>query len=162
MKPLTEKQVARVIECAMKFVQARIDGKDSVTIGKVTHKPNEVGMCSRFVRESVQAGTGRAESDTGGVFGATATETARLLRAAGFSIGATSNILPGDIVYRSGGPGHVAIYVGDYYGDGRELFAENTSAWRGYPSRPGTKITRRGVEKGQFGYWREVFRLGGD
>lgn len=158
-RPLTQKQVEKMLVVARKFVDASIDGLDSVTVGKVTHEPKEGGMCSRFIREVYQAATGRPAA---GMFGNPATQTARLLRAAGFSIGDTSDLKPGDILYRSGGPGHVALYMGtkEPGHEGVEIIAENTSVGsRGFPRRPGTKYTRRGTGKGEFGSWREVFRL---
>jgi cell wall-associated NlpC family hydrolase len=164
MRPLTQKQIERAVQIAQKFVQASIDGKASVTVGQVTHVPTETGMCARFVREVIQAATGRPESDTAGVFGANANETAKLLRAAGFSVGDTSDLQPGDLVYRPAGkPGHIAMYIGTGVPGhiGEDIFAENTSAGnRGIPRRPGTKYTPRGpISQGGFGTWKEVFRL---
>jgi cell wall-associated NlpC family hydrolase len=158
----TPKQVAKIVAVAVKFVEASIAGKCIVTIGQVTHRPLTGGMCSRFVRQSVEAGLGKAEHALDNLFGATANETARKLREVGYSIGDTSDLRPGDIVYRSGGPGHVAMYLGTQVPghEGVELFAENTSvATRGFPARAGTKYTWRGTGALDFGCWQKVFRL---
>jgi cell wall-associated NlpC family hydrolase len=163
VRPLTLKQIERVVAAARKFVDGRIAGKDTITIGKVTHEPNVGGRCSQFCRESFQAGTGRPESDTAGLFGGSAKETARLMRGEGFSVGNTSDLQPGDFLYRGNGPyGHIAMYVGtDVPGhEGVHIIAENTSSGtRGVPRAPGTKYTRRGTGEGEFGRWSEVFRL---
>ncbi|NMC35319.1 MAG: hypothetical protein GYA36_23105 [Veillonellaceae bacterium] len=65
----------------------------------------------------------------------------------------------GDILGHTGGKfGHIALYVGDYYDDGRHLVAENTSATRGFPEKPGTKITRLATVL-SLGYRYRAYRL---
>ena len=160
----TEKQVERIVLAARRFVAASLAGEQSVTVGRVTHNPLLGGRCSQFCRECFQAGTNRGEDDTAGLFGATANETARLMRDAGYSIGDTSGLHPGDFLWRPGGQyGHIAIYMGTNEPGhvGQKIIAENTSvAARGVPRRAGTKYTRRGPrEQGGFGSWSEVFRL---
>ena len=162
-KWLTEQQVGKIVEAARTFVEGARAGKRSVKIGKVTHAPQEVGMCARFVRECVEAGTGLAEyawlePDPGN-----ARQMAAQLRERGYSRGNTSDLRPGDILYRGTGThGHIALYVGALAAllGALELIAENTSASdRGFPRRAGTKYTPRGVGDGKFGEWEEVFRL---
>lgn len=160
----TKNQVAKIIKAAQKFVDASLRGETSVTVGKVTHRPRETGMCARFVRECVEAGLGLAEYAWLDPDPATANEMAAQLRARGYSIGDTVYPLPGDILWRPAGAyGHIALYVGtDVPGHERVcIIAENTSSGkRGIPQRAGTKYTRRGtIAEGCFGEWREVFRL---
>lgn len=157
----TPNQVAKIVKAACRFVEGSIAGK-STTIGKVTHNPQPGGMCARFVRESVEAGLGLAEFKWLEPDPANAREMAAQLRERGYSLGDTSDIRPGDILYRpSGKPGHIALYVG-HTAPGHEimdLIAENTSVKRGFPHRSGTKYTWRGSGEGEFGRFTEVFRL---
>jgi len=160
----TQKQVEKIVKAAETFVDASLLGKDSVTVGKVTHRPRETGMCARFVRESVEAGLGLAEYAWLDPDPVSANEMAAQLRERGYSIGDTINLRPGDIVWRPGGAfGHIALYLGDNVPghEGVGIIAENTSSHkRGVPRRAGTKYTRRGpAADGRFGEWREVFRL---
>ncbi len=161
----TQNQVNKIVAAARKFVDASLAGQDSVTVGKVTHEPKRGGRCSQFCREATEAGFGLKEHALDGkLFGATARKTAALLRLAGYSLGDTSDLRPGDFLYRpSGQYGHIFMYMGrDVPGhDGQYIFAENTSvSGRGIPSRPGTKYTRRGsAADGAIGKWTEVFRL---
>lgn len=48
---------------------------------------------------------------------------------------------PGDILGFAGNPGHIVLYLGREYDPRKELVAENTSATRGFPRLPGTKVT---------------------
>lgn len=161
----TPKQRDKWVAAARKFVDGSIAGEKFVTIGKVTHEPRVSGRCSQFCRESVEAGLGLSEHSLDGIlFGSSANVTAANMRIAGYSLGDTSDLQPGDFIYRPAGEfGHIAMYIGtDVPGHiGQHLFAENTSSHeRGVPRRAGTKYTARGliVNRG-IGSWTEVFRL---
>ena len=162
MRWYSQDQVDRIIAAARTFVEASIAGKGSVTVDKVTHEPKIGGRCAQFVREVCEAGLNLVEGGCPWKAGS-ANEMAGHLRSLGYSVGDTGALRPGDILWRPGGPyGHIAMYVGtDVPGhEGIEIIAENTSVRdRGVPRRPGTKYTRRGMYEGEFGRWREVFRL---
>lgn len=137
----TAEQVRKIVETAMQVVEARQAGKDSLAIGRVTFDLNERGACNRFVREVHEAAFGKREQ-TWEWRRYYAKQTLDALQAAGYRVTDGSR-KPGDIIgHRAGSAGHIAIYVGDYYGDKRQLVAENSSAERGDPAAPGTKITR--------------------
>jgi len=159
----TQNRVNKIVAAARKFVAGSLAGKDGVTVGKVMHRPQPGGMCARFVRQSVEGGLGLAEFAWLDPDPANAREMAAQLKARGYSLGDTSDLKPGDILYRpSGTPGHIAIYMGTQEPghEGVQIIAENTSSGkRGVPRRPGTKYTRRGTGEGEFGRFTEVFRL---
>jgi hypothetical protein len=158
IKRYTEKQMGRIVAAAIAFCEAAVRGDKSIKVG---HKPLPGGLCAQYVREAYTAGLGLAEGDWP-FAGDNANGTAANLRAAGYSIGDTGKVIPGDILWRpSGKPGHVAIYLGTVPGHTHLLIGENTSSkTRGYPLRAGTKFTRRGAGTDEFGTWEEVFRLG--
>jgi len=143
-----------VVQRAMMAVQARQAGKHSCKIGSQTFDLDKGGYCNRFIRQVFETTLGLAAKDWR--FGAgTARETLDKLE--DYRIEAKpSKLQPGDIIgwYDGSGPyGHIALYVGDYYGDGRKLVAENTSAKRGFPNAPGTKITQlRNMRSGWTAY----------
>jgi hypothetical protein len=163
IKRYTEKQMGKIVAAAIAFCEAAVRGDKSIKIGKVTHTPLPGGRCAQYCREAFEAGLG-LEEYTWQYGAADANAMAFKLRDAGYSIGDTGKVLPGDILWRpSGKPGHVAIYLGEVPGhDGKLLIGENTSSnTRGYPRRAGTKFTRRGAGTDEWGTWAEVFRLGG-
>lgn len=135
-----------VVKRAMSAVHARQAGKHTYKVGGQVFDLDKGGYCNRFVRQVFETTLGLKAFDWR--FGAaTARETLDKLDLANCAVidDKPSNLQPGDIIGwydGSGVYGHIAIYVGDYYGDGRKLVAENTSAKRGDPNPPGTKITQ--------------------
>jgi cell wall-associated NlpC family hydrolase len=135
-----------VVKRAMSAVHARQAGKHTYKVGGQVFDLDKGGYCNRFVRQVFETTLGLKAFDWR--FGAaTARETLDKLDLANCAVidDKPSNLQPGDIIGwydGSGVYGHIAIYVGDYYGDGRKLVAENTSATRGAPNPPGTKITQ--------------------
>lgn len=148
----------KVIDRAMAAVQARQEGKSTYRAGGQVFELNIGGYCNRFVRQVFETvlGLGAFEWRFGAQW---ARKTLDKLDSAQMAVhDATPAVLqPGDIIgwYEGSGPyGHIAIFVGDVYGDGRkDLVAENTSAKRGDPNPPGTKITRlRNMRSGWVAY----------
>ena len=135
-----------VVKRAMSAVQARQAGKHSYKVGGQVFDLDKGGYCNRFVRQCFETVLGLKAFDWR--FGAAkARDTLDKLDLANCAVidAKASTLQPGDIIGwydGSGAYGHIAIYVGDYYGDGRKLVAENTSAKRGDPNAPGTKITQ--------------------
>jgi hypothetical protein len=124
-----------IVDVALAAVEARRAGRSTYTHSGITFKLNAGGYCARFVRQCHEAALGKGEW-TWAYNAPNAYEMERKLKAAG-TIVATPQ--PGDIVgmSKSGkAPGHIGIYLGD------GMIAENTSATRGNPSPPGTKVTR--------------------
>ena len=139
-----EKTRQAVVKRAMSAVHARQAGKHSYKVGGQVFDLDKGGYCNRFVRQVFETVLGLKAFDWR--YGA---EKARqsLDKLVNYKIAKPTqgNLQPGDIIGwydGSGVYGHIAIYVGDYYGDGRKLVAENTSAKRGDPNPPGTKITQ--------------------
>ncbi len=144
MARYTSKQRDKVIGRAMAAVEARQAGKHEYKAGGQTFLLDVGGMCNRFVRQSFETALGLPEQSWE-YRAATAIETLNHLRRDGYEV-PMDDLQPGDIIgHTSGSAGHIMLYVGDYYDDGRHLVAENTSATRGYPEKPGTKITRLAV-----------------
>lgn len=135
-----------VVKRALAAVHARQAGKHSYTAGGQTFDLDAGGYCNRFIRQCFETVLGLKAFDWR--YGAAkARDTLDKLDLANHTIidAKPSTLQPGDILgwYDGSGPyGHIALYVGDYYGDGRKLVAENTSATRGAPNPPGTKITQ--------------------
>jgi len=157
--PYTKKQRSNVLDVAMSAVEARIEGRSTYTRGGQVFKLNEPGMCARFVRQVFEVGVGLGEGDWPFASGS-AKEMIAKLAEAGYEVNPEA-LRPGDILGHTNGKyGHVAVYVGMYYGekDGRLLVAENTSWTGGMPEKPGTKITRLGVFLERSKGWR-AFRL---
>lgn len=146
----TTKQRDAVVKRAIQAVEARQNGKATLTAGGQVFKLGPVyvdgkliGYCNRFIRQCFETALGFAPFQWR--YGA-AMATQTLDKLAPHRIDKSKVPLQaGDIIgwYEGSGPyGHIAIYLGDAYGDGRKLIAENTSAKRGDPKPPGTKITR--------------------
>jgi len=154
---MTGAQRAKVVEVAMKAVDARLRGESTVELGLPKGRQQFIlgpvykdrklqGYCNRFVRQVFEVALNlepfdwRYRSDS-------ARETCQKLEDAGKSVPFVCR-LPGDIlgINRSSGKyGHIAIYLSANIPghEGKELIAENTSSGaRGYPVKPGTKITR--------------------
>ena len=150
MEIYTTKQRDAVVKRAIQAVEARRNGKVTFTAGGQTFKLGPVykgkkviGYCNRFIRQCFETALGFSAFQWR--YGS---ETARgtLDKLEAFKIDKDFvKLQPGDILgwYEGSGIyGHIALYLGDIYGDGRKLVAENTSAKRGDPKPPGTKVTR--------------------
>lgn len=138
-----ERERRAVLTVALQAVGARGDGSNTeAVIGTGGSKQNfdldKGGMCCRFVRQVFEVAL-RLVPHSWPYRGDTAKATLSKLRAYRVPIAKRQ---PGDVLGCPGDPGHIAIYVGDAYGDGRELVAENTiSTRRGYPKAAGTKVS---------------------
>jgi cell wall-associated NlpC family hydrolase len=123
----------------MSAVQARASGKHTYTVGGQTFNLDQGGYCNRFIRQVFETVLGLKpfEWRFGAAWANLTLDKLEPYRVSG-------NLQPGDIIgwQKRDGYGHIALFVGDYYGDGRRLVAENTSAKRGSPVEPGTKITQ--------------------
>lgn len=162
MSLYSEKQRNAVIFRAMQVVEARRSGKEKAKfggqefiLGPVYHNKKPVGYCNRFIRQVFE--TVLCLGTFGWYFGDTNAKRT-LNKLAPYQLHLEA-LQPGDILgwddEDAGQYGHIALYVGDYYGDGRLLVAENTSAKRGDPKPPGTKITAlKNMRKGY-----KAFRL---
>jgi len=141
----------------MAAVEARQAGKTTYKAGGQVFDLEKGGLCNRFIRQTFETALGLPEQSW--TFrGATAKETLRQLAAAGYEVH-MDDMQVGDILGHTAGKfGHIALYVGDYYGDGRLLVAENTSWTGGFPEKPGTKITRLQTFLARGNRWR-AFRL---
>jgi hypothetical protein len=144
-------EIAKVVAVATAAVTDRQRGFKTMLRAGVQFDLEKGGYCNRFIRQCFEVGLGLAPFDWH--FGAaSAKETLAKLepyRIAGATLG---QLKPGDIVgwYEGSGPyGHIALFVGGEKG----LIAENTSATRGDPKNPGTKVTRLcNVRKGWTAY----------
>lgn len=130
-----------VIARAREAVQARASGKSAATYGMGTARQvfnfETGGYCNRFIRQVFETALGLKPFSW--YFGAAkAKETLRKLSTYKVPL---SQRQPGDILGFPGDPGHIAIYLGKEYQADKELIAENTSATRGFPRPPGTKVT---------------------
>lgn len=144
-------QIRKVLAVAVKAVEARQAGKKTIVLGNITfHNKSgnyrisvhadldDPGWCNRLIRQCFEVGLGLPPFNW--YFGA-ATAHLTLMKLAPYQLAAGSKPQSGDIIGFSGDPGHIVLALGDWYGDGRFLVAENTSAKRGDPSAPGTKVT---------------------
>jgi len=153
----TAAQKRKVISRAMEAVEARIDGANTFGCCGAHFELNVGGMCNRFIRQVFETALG-LKPQTWVFRGATAKETLGKLAAGGYEVH-MDDLQPGDILGHTAGKyGHIALYVGDYYGDRRLLVAENTSWTGGYPEKPGTKITRLQTFLARGNRWR-AYRL---
>ena len=138
MSLYTLKQRDAVVKRALDAVKARQKGKTTFTAGGHKFDLETGGYCNRFVRQCFETALGMGAFSW--YFGAA---TARLTidKLDKFELLKGAKLQPGDIIGwydGSGVYGHIAIYVGGE----KELIAENTSAKRGDPNKPGTKVTR--------------------
>lgn len=137
----TDENRKAVIARAKEVVRARATGKTAATFGMGNAKQSfdfeTGGYCNRFIRQCFETALGMKPFSW--YFGAAkAKDTLRKLSA--YAIPLTQR-QPGDILGFAGDPGHIAIYLGKEYQADKELIAENTSATRGFPRPPGTKVT---------------------
>jgi hypothetical protein len=140
----TDKQRFAVAERAVEAVDARTAGATEVILGnggtRQSFDLDEGGMCNRFVRQCVETALGLVPF-TWAYRGATAKATLAKLEAAGKRVPLADRQI-GDILgIEMAGPGHIVIYLGNLFDPNKELVAENTSAHRGFPRPPGTKVT---------------------
>ena len=127
-----------VVMRASEVVQARQHGEKTFTAGGQTFDLEKGGYCNRFVRQVFETAIGINAFSW--YFG-DATARLTLDKLAPYTLSKGAKLQPGDIIgwYDGSGPyGHIAIYIGGE----KKLIAENTSATRGDPRPPGTKVTR--------------------
>ena len=134
-------QIDLVVSNALRAAEARIAGKTLMFLGVGEARQVitliEKGYCNRFVRQCFETALGMTPFSW--YFGAAKAKDT-LAKLAPYEVAKPE---AGDIVGWSGDPGHIAIVLGDVYGDGRFLVAENTSSSsRGEPRAAGTKLTR--------------------
>ena len=138
MSLYTDKQKQAVVKRALQAVSARQKGKQAFIAGGQTFDLEKGGYCNRFIRQSVETALGLKPFKW--YFGdATARKT--LDKLAPYVLPKGAKLQAGDIIgwYDGSGPyGHIALYIGTE----KKLIAENTSAKRGDPKPPGTKVTR--------------------
>ena len=138
MSLYTTKQRDAVVKRAVQAVSARQKGKQAFTAGGQTFNLEKGGYCNRFIRQSVETALGLGAFKW--YFGdATARKT--LDKLAPYVLPKGAKLQAGDIIgwYDGCGVyGHIALYIGGE----KKLIAENTSAKRGDPQPPGTKVTR--------------------
>lgn len=149
------KQRDRIIATALRACEARAAGKASIALGtkpfRQTFDLEAGGYCNRFVRQVHEVALGLPPF--GWLFGASkACLTLGKLRRSDLDVDMEKLMLsgqslvvlrrPGDILGWKGDPGHIALYLGEVYHDGRQLVAENSSAARGFPRRAGTHLVR--------------------
>jgi len=130
-----------VIKVATEAVKARAAGKTSVKLGSGAAAQvfdlTTGGFCNRFIRQVFEVAIGLPAFTW--YFGARkACETLKKLEPYRVPL---KDRRPGDILGFAGDPGHIALYMGNEYDDDKDLIAENTSATRGFPRPPGTKVT---------------------
>lgn len=134
-----------VISNAVAAVTARVRGKTAVRLGSgATAQTLDLvagGWCNRFVRQCFETALGIGAFSW--YFGAgRACETLEKLEPYRVPL---KDRRPGDILGfatpKAGDSEHIAIYLGREYDPAKELVAENTSAVRGDPRLPGTKVT---------------------
>lgn len=105
------------------------------------------GYCSRWVRQVVHSVT----SDFDSCFGASANQTGRLLRSAGYAVSILEDPQPGDILVKYYAPyGHIGICIGD------GLVAENSTAHYDKQRHPDARGTRT---LARWGHTNELIRL---
>jgi hypothetical protein len=141
-------QLQKVVKNALAAARASQAGETTVAIGDgVTAQRfalREGGYCARFVRQVFETACA-LKGHTWRFGAASALEMCEAMRAVGRKVGiiSVSDLMPGDVVginRNSGQYGHIAIYVGLV--ESVPTIAENTSsATRGNPRRPGTKLT---------------------
>lgn len=139
---------ADLADLAERVVAARQAGRREITINRITFKLEEGGMCSRFVRQAQEAVLNLPEWSLsfgrGRHMACCASATEVNMVGMGYKRSTSER---GDIVCfnnpAAGGTcktcGRVVGHIGINLGGG--LVAENTSASRGNPRPPGTKIT---------------------
>lgn len=143
MSLYTEAQRKKVVARAIEAVQARLGGATSVSLGtgkaRQTFDLDTGGYCNRFMRQVFETALGLPPF--GWYFGASkACQTLKKLKPYQVPLG---DRRPGDILGFAGDRGHICIYLGREFDPNKELVAENTSSGsRGYPTAPGTKVTR--------------------
>ena len=141
-KLLTTLQRDKAVQTAMEATAAAQRGEKTYTEGKHVFNLTKGGMCQQFVRQCVEAGNGWAPHTW--EFGdnePNAKAASRNMRAAGLELPKGTLLITGDILtHERGTHGHI-VMVASIWG-GQTWVAENTSsASRGQPRRPGTKIT---------------------
>jgi hypothetical protein len=155
----TAAQKQKVIAWALEAVEARIAGESVFVAGKPPQALDLItgSYCNRFIRQVFETALGLPKQSWP-FRGATAKETLNKLAAAGYEVH-MDDLQPGDILGHTAGKyGHIALYLGQPYPDGRLLVAENTSWTGGYPEKPGTKITRLQTFLARGNRWR-AYRL---
>ena len=147
MSLYSETTRSKVIKVAKAAVSARQKGNNSYAtelqtfvLGPVYNSRGAViGYCNRYIRQLFEAAL-NLQPFTWAFGAGTADETLIKLKPYIKPVGTKPQ--PGDIIgwrkRRHGDPGHIALYIGGEKG----LIAENTSAERGDPDAPGTKVTR--------------------
>ena len=138
MSLYTDKQKQAVVKRAVQAVSARQKGKQAFIAGGQTFDLEKGGYCNRYIRQIFETALGL--KPFAWYFGdATARKTLDKLKPYVLLKGA--KLQEGDIIgwYDGCGVyGHIALYIGGE----KKLIAENTSAKRGDPKPPGTKVTR--------------------
>lgn len=142
MAKYTAVQRKAVISRAIAAVNARVEGRSTFTMGGQTFELDKGGWCNRFIRQVFETALGM-EAFTWRFGALKAYLTLKKLEA--YRIPLRSR-RPGDILGIEGNPlfgfcGHIMLYLGREFDPHKELVAENTSATRGYPRKPGTKVT---------------------
>ena len=138
----SEAQRQAVLRRAAEAVLARVAGRTAVWVGGYSPTAQKLdliagGWCNRFVRQCFETALGRRPFSW--YFGAArACLTLRKLEKYRVPLAQRQ---PGDILGFPGNPGHICIYLGRTFDAKKELIAENTSATRGWPRAPGTKVT---------------------
>lgn len=134
----TTRQRNLIVSRATEIVKARQNGKTSVVRYGQKFDLEQGGYCNRFIRQVFETSLGIGAFSW--YFGdATARKTLDKLKPYVLPKGA--KLQEGDIIgwYDGCGVyGHIALYIGGE----KKLIAENTSATRGDPRKPGTKVTR--------------------
>lgn len=136
-----DQQRQKVISIACAAVASRASGKSKIASSNGKSRQefdlDTGGYCNRFVRQCFETALGIAPFKWR--FGAArACLTLEKLRPYKIHL---KDRQPGDILGFAGDPGHIAIYLGREFDQAKELVAENTSATRGWPRKPGTKVT---------------------
>lgn len=167
MAAITAEERDRVIAGLVSIAEARQAGRTEIIAGVPGYRQNfdleEGGYCARLMRQGLEAFLPR-HPQTLSFKGDDARHMARKLAGMAGLFGRVGpqDIKPGDILFKlswlsAGRYGHVGMYIGDYYGDGRRLVVENTSSGkRGDPLAPGTKLT----SLKDFGGISQAWRLG--
>ena len=138
MSLYTTNQRKLIVSRATEIVKARQNGKTSIVRGGQKFDLEQGGFCNRFIRQVVE--TALTLSPFSWYFGDT-TARRTLDKLEPYKLEQGTTLQAGDIIgwYDGSGPyGHIALYIGTE----KKLIAENTSATRGDPKPPGTKVTR--------------------